>query len=159
MGYTGTMFVLFPPTFLLMAAILLAISFASIYIMKRLVKLSKQEIINEKGTLMSLIFTIWGINVAALSVSFVIMDLITLYNPFFNNIHSEWARSIPHSYMPEIAYICILSVLHSVLLLFGYLAIIKWIACKPKRFRIFIGYVTSSVLLWALFMCFGFGII
>ena len=159
MGYSGTAFVMLPSTFLLMAAILLAVSFAVIYSMKGIVKLSKEEIANEKGTLIPLTFAAWGINVAALSVSFIIMDFITVNNPFFSIIHSEWGGVTPHPPIPEIVYISILTALHGALLVFSYFVFKKWIISKPKRVRFFIAYVISSALLWALFMCYAFRII
>ena len=85
MGYTGTLFVLLPHTVLLMAVILLVISFAVIYSMKGVLKLRKEEIANEKGTLMPLTFVVWGINTGVLAASFVIMDFNYLAQPVFQH--------------------------------------------------------------------------
>lgn len=152
MGYAGTLFILLPQTFLLMAALLLAVSFVAIYSMKGILKLKREEIANEKGRLTPLTFAAWGVNVAALSVSLIIMDCITLHNPFFSIIHSEWAGSTPHAYTPEIVYIAILAALHGVLLLFSCFVFRKWIINRRKRIGFSIVYIVASAVIWAFFM-------
>jgi uncharacterized membrane protein len=83
------------------------------------------------------------------------MDFITLSIPFFDVIHAEFSRSIPRdSSLPEIIYITSLALLHAALLLSSYPAFRKKIRDSAKRNEMFAAFVISSVLIWAIIMCF-----
>ena len=148
--------VLHPLSLLIIAAVLLIITFAIVYTMKRVFKLSKEEI---DGSFASLAFSAWAINLAALALALIIMDFITLSIPFFDVIHAEFSRSIPRdSFLPEIIYITSLALLHAALLLSSYPAFRKKIESSVKRNIMYVSFVIASALIWAVIMCFGMGV-
>ncbi len=150
---------LMPQTLLLIMVILLVITFVSIYVTKKAVKLSKEEINHDKGSLVSLAFRSWGINIASLAAALVIMDMVSLSIPFFEVLHSEWRGITEHAPIPEIVYIFCLALSHGALLVLSYPAFKKRILSRAKRIKIFVVFDVMSALMWALLMCFGLGVL
>jgi hypothetical protein len=156
MGYAGILLLIIPQLFLILVSILFIITFAAIYIMKWIVKLSKEEIVNRKGSLLPLAFSAWGCNIIALAASLGIMDIVSFSIPFFDGIHSEWGIAFANAYVPALIYIICLALLHAALLLFSHFAFKKRITIRPKRIKMLTVFIVSSVLVWAFIMCFGF---
>lgn len=157
MGYSGIILILHPLALLVLASILLIISFTVVYIMKWIFKISREEIVNENGSLVSLALSTWAINLVALAVALVTMDFVSFSIPFLNVIHNEW-RGLSNDYLPELIYIICLALLHAVLLLFSYFAFRKKIVNKVKRNKMYVAFVVSSALIWAILMCIGMGV-
>jgi hypothetical protein len=157
MGYYGSVLILHPLALLVLVFILFVISFAIIYIMKRILKISKDEITHEDGSLASKAFSAWTYNLIALAVALIIMDIVSSSIPFLEVIHGEW-RGQSDDYLPELIYIISLALLHAGLLLFSYFAFRKKIVNKIKRNKMYVVFVVSSALIWAILMCFALGV-
>jgi hypothetical protein len=155
MGYSGTVMFLHPLSLLVIAAVLLILTFAIVYTMKRVFKLSKEEI---DGSFASLVFSAWAINLVALALAQIIMDFITFSIPYFDIIYAEFRSSLSNSYLPELIYITLSALLYAALLLSSYPAFRAKIANKANRNKMFIVFVISSALIWAIIMCLGMGV-
>jgi hypothetical protein len=160
MCYAGILLLIIPQMLLVLVSILCVISFAVLYINKRIVKLNKEEIITKKGSFVPLALMAWGFNLLALSAALIIMDAVSFSIPFLDKIHNEWGIAFANAYVPAIIYIVCLAFLHAgLLLIFCYFLFKKKIASKPKRIKILIPFAVSSALIWAFVMCFGLGVI
>ena len=136
--------------FLILALILCVISFAVLYIMKAIVKVSKDEIANKKGSMVPLVLILWGFNVGALLAALGIMDIVSFSIPFFEPIHSEWGIATTGGYFQGAVYCACLALLHGGLLSFSYFFFKRKILNRSKRIKILVAFVISSAFIWAL---------
>lgn len=160
MCFFGSLLLIAPPLLLILISIVLVISFSVLYIMKRVVKLNKDEIANEKGSLIPLALTTWGFNVLSLAIALIVMDIISFTVPFLDRIHSEWGIAFANAYVPAIIYVAALILLYAALLiLFNHFVFKKKITNKPKRMKIICSIVVSSALIWAFIVSFILGLL
>lgn len=142
---------LFTPLAFAWLALLLGICFAIVYTCKRAFRIKREEIKHPKGSLVSLTFQVWGIDVAAWLVSFVTMFLVTYRMPFFEGINSEWGIAFEHAYPQAYVFLAIWAVFYAALMLPSYFCFKKRIVDRTKRNMTFICFdVFSAVIGFAL---------
>jgi hypothetical protein len=157
MGYCGTALILHPLALIVFVSILFVISFAVIYIIKRVLKIGKDEITHEDGSIAYTAFIAWVYNFIALAAALIIMDIVSFSISFLEVIHGEW-RGLSDDRPPELIYILFLALLHAGLLLFSYFSFRKRIVNKTKRNKMYVVFVVSSALICAILMCFVLGV-
>ena len=148
MGYV----IIFPPYCLLTPTLLLAICFAVFYAGKNRLKINREEILNPKGSILSLVFKVWVIDLTALFISAIIMLIVSSIVPLFSGVNSEWGIAFEHAYFPAVVYILSWSLLYGALFSSSYYIYGSEITNKWKSKKLFFSLIIISVIIWEVLM-------
>lgn len=144
----SAMIILFSPYFIVP---LLGISFAAVYLGKRICHINRTDIVNLNGSLIPTTFALWGISVGALDISLILLLLVSSNIPFFNGVHGEWGIPFENAYGPAVVYIACWMALFALLQLPSILVLKKKVLRKPGT--IFALQLLSSTVITTATLC------
>lgn len=128
----------------------LGICLGAILLGKRIFKITNEDIINRKGSLLPMSFAVWGINIAVIYVSTLIMVLVIFNISYFNNLYGDcMPAGVDNTVQTAVAYICWVAI-YPGLFSFAYFLFKKYIKVRAKRNKLFFTLLGCSTVAWAI---------
>lgn len=147
----GVAVFLFPPFNLIWIALLLGITFASVYAGRKLIRIGRADIAHPTGKLTSLALPLWGLSTAALAASFIVIVAVSMAWPWLGVVHSEWGIAHEQAWAQAAVYLGGWSLLYFALqLAITHRLFSKRIIDQDKRRRLYLLHAGTAALLWEL---------
>ena len=137
----------FPLYFLIWISLILGLCFAIVYAGKAIFRIKKEEISNVKGSLVSMVFPVWGINIGAWFISYILLVCTISDLPFFESINSEWGIAYENAFLQAYVFLACWAVLYAALMIPAYFIFKGRILDVKKRKSFFAFFIIMSVLI------------
>jgi hypothetical protein len=136
------------------AGIMLAFCFLVLTLGKKIFNIGREDLRNFNGSFTPFVFTVWGLDVAALEAASILALILSMTVDYFSITNDEWG--IAHAGAQEQAgtLIGLWTVFYFGFLLLSYLMFKKNIADPNKRVKLFCWFAAISVFAFFLVMFF-----
>ena len=150
MGY-GLIFMLMPPYSFLWIAYVLVITFIAVYAGKRIFHIEKDDIV--ASSIRSLVWPLWGLSVAAVLVSLIVVWNVSGAIPWMSVVHSEWGIEFEKAWTQATIYYLGWMIIYFALLMTTSFLYKKKIRHSVKCRQMFFFCSTILAVCWGLPLC------
>ncbi|MHB1316203.1 MAG: hypothetical protein ACYCX2_12130 [Christensenellales bacterium] len=126
--------------------LMLFLCLAVIYAGAGILKISRDEIAGQRGSLLPLAFSAWTFAFTAMAGSLLIMLILSMVIPYFSVLYSEWHTAYDNAYVQLIIFCMSWAALYILLLLPARFRFKRFILHDPKRKKLFSAFWVFSAL-------------